>query len=166
MSGNTTNGHLHPRLIRCTVHGADDSVRYVELVQFRLWEYMMQHRHGLTVDGRALCLWLGEETFLRNAGPFSHAGELVDVDRILITVFDPDHHYLFDIQRYVPTEDAQAVSEILLSHLPANLTRRKDYDLDITHGYCVERALNPEALHLVLGLADHGAREPLAMSNG
>lgn len=160
MSGISTNGHLHPRLIRCTVHGASDTVRYVELTQFRLWEYMMQHRHNLAVSGHALCLWLGEETFLRNAGPFSHAGELVDVNRILITVFDPDHHYLFDIQRYVPTEDSTAISNILLSHLPANLTRRKDYDLDITHGYCVERALMPEALHLVLGLADHGAREP------
>src|SRR5690606_20011941 len=107
MPNTASNGHLHPRLIRSSVHRMDDTVRYVELDHFRLWEYMMQHRHGFTVDSHALCLWLGEETFMRNAGPFSHAGELVDVDRILITVFDPNHHYLFDIQRYVPTEDAQ-----------------------------------------------------------
>lgn len=160
MPNTASNGHLHPRLIRCTVHGDQDTVRYVDLAQFRLWEYMMQHRHNLAVSGHALCLWLGEETFMRNAGPFSHAGDLVDVDRIRITVFDPDHHYLFDIQRYVPTEDSDTVSDILLSHLPANLTRQQDYDLDITHGYCVERRLDPKALDLVLGLAGHGTREP------
>lgn len=154
-------GRQHPRLLRCEIiNGTGQAgVRYVELGQFKLWEHMMRTRHSIEVRKMRLCLWIGEATYMRNAGPFNHAGQIEQVDQITASVFDPQHHYLFEVQRYVPVEETEMVSDILLSHVPAHIVKQDGFTLDVVNGYCVEREIDASSLDLVLGISGYGERD-------
>lgn len=151
----------HPRLLRCdTVNRFHEpGVRFVELENYRLWEYMMRNRHGIEVRHLKLCLWLGEATFMRNAGPFSHAGDIEEVSRVQVSIFDEQHSYFFDVKRYVLAEEADKVQEIMLSRIPAEIRKRGDYEMELTPGLCVERNIERPALELVLGLSGYDERD-------
>ncbi|HET9680381.1 MAG TPA: hypothetical protein VFP95_07465 [Gammaproteobacteria bacterium] len=145
----------HPRLLRCDVVNRfhEPSVRFVELETFRLWEHMMRHRHGIEVRHLHLCLWLGEATFMRNAGPFRHAGTIEEVSRVTVSIFDERHSYFFDVKRYALAEEAGDIQDTLLARIPKEIRDRGDYELDLTPGLCVERNIEQPALELILGLS-------------
>lgn len=158
----------HPRLLRCdTVNRFHEpGVRFVELEHFRLWEYMMRTKHGLEVRHLHLCLWLGEATFMRNAGPFSHAGRVEEVSRVTVSIFDARHSYYLDIKRYALAEEADKVEEILLSRIPEEIRKRGDYEMDLTPGLCVGRDIEKPALELVLGLSGFDERDRQGTGTG
>lgn len=145
----------HPRLLRCdTVNAAGEAaVRFVELEYYRLWEYMMRQEHGIEVRHLRLCLWLGETTFMRNAGPYSHGGEVEDVNRITLSIFDRQHSYFLHVKRYVLAEESQLMEGVLLSHVPDDIQASGDMEIEVTAGICVGHDIAEPSLELVLGLS-------------
>lgn len=145
----------HPRLVRCEVENpaGEVSARFVELEQFQLWQYMMRTRHGIEVRARGLGLWFDSLEYFRHAASFGHGGAVEEVTRITLSAFNPLHHYVLDIDRFVPRRDRATVREILLSHLRGSDLAREHLELDERHGVCVLRALEDPALELILGLS-------------
>lgn len=158
----------HPRLLRCdTVNRFHEAgVRFVELEHFRLWEHMMRSRHGIEVRHLQLCLWLGEATFMRNAGPFRHAGQVEEVSRITVSIYDERHSYFFDVKRYALAEEAGFVQETLQARISEEIRERGDYEVDLTPGLCVERNIEQPSLELVLGLSGFDENDQDARSHG
>ena len=69
------------KLVRCDVVNRynESSTRFVALDAFKLWEYLMSHKHGLRVGDPRLCLWVDDDAFRRSASVFERAGAtLVD----------------------------------------------------------------------------------------
>lgn len=161
---NTLSGH--PRLLGCEVlkTTGGSSIRYVELEQFGLWEYMMRTRHGLEVRVTQLGLWVGPSEFHANPDAFLHMGSADDVTRITIHRFNPRHNYTFEIVRYTPTSEFESVKRILLSHISSAEARSEYFELTESHGTYVSKAIEQPELELILGLSDiglhsHGTRE-------
>lgn len=146
----------HPRLIRCDVvnTAGRTGVRYVELEQFRLWEYMMRTRHKLEVRGIRVGLWLTSPEFRANAGTLLHGGAAEEVTQITISSFNSRHSYTLETVRYVPTDQFESVKEILLSHIADAGAERQHFDVCEHHGVCVSREIEDPEIELVLGLSD------------
>lgn len=144
-----------PRLIRCDVLNAFNaaSVRFVELEAFKLWEYLMQHKHGMKVTSAALCLWIDEQDFARNESLYARAGDIEEVDQVSIRIFDPRYHYTFNINRYALRHDTEQVREILLSHVPAEIIKSDACEVQVTPGCCIETVKTRDWNDFVLGLA-------------
>lgn len=157
-SGSTRKDALagHPRLLRCDVvnRAGGAGLRYVELEQFRLWEYMMRTRHGIEVRGLRVGLWLTSPEFRANAGPLLHGGTAEEVTQITISAFNTRHHYTLDTVRYVPTDQFESVKEILMSHVADSGLEGQNFDVRERHGVCVSRAIEDPEIELVLGLSD------------
>lgn len=146
----------HPRLLRCEVANSanEQSLRYVELEQFRLWEYMMRNRHDFSVQKLQLGLWMAISEFEANPGPFQHGGQVEEVSCITISWFNSSHNYTLDIMRYVPTEQCETVRQILLSHIAASKRGGRSIDLSEQHGVCISRRIEDPEVELILGLSD------------
>ena len=146
----------HPRLLRCRVAnpGGEESVRFVELEQFRLWEYMMRTRHGIEVHALQLGLWIPPAEFHDHAQAFAHGGAIEKVTRITLSLFNPRHGYTLDIDRFVPSKHCGTVKRILLSHLTGQGLDSQYVDLVERHGMCVCRPVEEPAVELILGLSD------------
>lgn len=146
----------HPRLLRCDVVNAAGGLglRYVELEQFRLWEYMMRTRHRIEVRGIRVGLWLTSSEFRANSGPLLHGGSAEEVTQIRISSFNTRHHYTLETVRYVPTEQFDSVKQILLSHVADSDADRQRFDVRERHGVCVSRAIEDPEIELILGLSD------------
>lgn len=146
----------HPRLLRCDVVNAagESGLRYVELEQFRLWEYMMRSRHNIEVRGLRVGLWLASSATRENTGPLLHGGLVEDVTRIVVSRHNPRHRYTLDIVRYVPTDRYESVKRILLSHVADSETENEYFRLSESHGVCVSRLIEDPEIELILGLSD------------
>lgn len=144
-----------PRLLRCEVvnRSGDGSIRYVELEQFQLWQFMMRTRHGIEVRALQLGLWFDSLEYFQHAASFVHGGSAEEVTRITVSVFNPLHHYILDIDRYAPSQDSATVKEILVSHLADADFDRENLDLVERPGVCVTRTLVDPAVELILGLS-------------
>lgn len=145
----------HPRLMRCDVVNAanEESIRCVKLEQFRLWEYMIRTRHGIQVRRVRLGLWFGSQEYREHAETFSHGGVVEDVTRITLSLFESRHHYMLDIDRFVPAEDCETVKKILLSHLADSKADRECLELIERPGVCVSREIENPAVELLVGLS-------------
>lgn len=146
----------HPRLLRCEVANSanERSLRYVELEQFRLWEYMMRNRHDISVQKFHLGLWVAISEFEANPGPFEHGGQIEEVACITISWFNPSHNYTLNIMRYVPTDQCETVKQILLSHIAGSKRGAPAIDLSEEHGVCISRVIQAPEVELILGLSD------------
>lgn len=146
----------HPRLLRCTVKNpaGETSVRYVELEQFRLWEYMMRTRHNIEVNELQLGLWMPASEYRSKSELLAHSGEVEDVSCAMISWFNPRHHYTLDIVRYVPTDQYESVKQILLSHISQSRRQSDNFQLTELHGVCVSRVIEDPEVELILGLSD------------
>lgn len=154
---NTWSGH--PRLLGCRVLNAarESSVRYVELEQFGLWEYMMRTRHGLEVRVAQLGLWVGPSEFRANPDAFLHMGSADDVTRIAISRFNPRHNYTFEIVRYTPTAEFESVKQIFLSHISSAEAQSEYFELTELHGTYIGKTIEQPETELILGLSDSGS---------
>jgi len=152
--------HIHPyqesqKLIRCRVSSKTNppSTRYIELENYKMWEYMVTTKHGLIVEtDLSLCLWVHEEEYLRNADVYSRAGHLSPVNRLLILINDESHGYYYSASRYVPLEETDKVRKILLSHTSKEQRDNEYTNIEAVPGYTIEQKSHTEEDPLVLGL--------------
>lgn len=156
MAWRQTERHMDSRkLIRCTVVNRDGvaSVRFVELEYFRLWEYMMSHKHGLKVRDISLSLWVTAEDFTRRNGIYLSAGEVENVNRFVVSVFDEANGYSHTVSRYAVARETEAMRSALLSHVPNDLQNSDRFELSVHPGFCIEREKTPDLNRFVLGLS-------------
>jgi len=87
--------HESQKLIRCEVVNRyqESSVRFVEIGSFKLWEYLMTSKHALMVGDPRLCLWVVDEEYQANANVFDRAGDIEEVDRIVVELFDRENGF-------------------------------------------------------------------------
>jgi len=129
------------KLVRCDVVNRynESSTRFVSLDAFKLWEYLMCHKHGLRVGDPRLCLWVDGDTFQRNASVFERAGVTEPVDRITVDLFDSEYGFSQTVTRYSRTIETQQLVDILRSHIPSPLDTSDACSIDIIAGQVVEK---------------------------
>ena len=153
--------NIHPyqesqKLIRCRVTSEKNpaSTRYIELENYKMWEYMVTTKHGLVVEtDLSLCLWVHEEEYIRNEDVYSRAGDVSPVNRLLILINDESHGYYYSASRYVPLKETEKVKEILLSHTSSAQRNDEFTNIEVIPGYTIEQKSHAEEEPLVLGLA-------------
>ncbi len=153
--------NIHPyqesqKLIRCRVSSKCNppSTRYIELENYKMWEYMVTTKHGLIVEqDLSLCLWVHEEEFIRNEDIYSRAGSVSPVNRLLILINDEAHGYYYSASRFVPLKETEKVKEILLSHTSSTQRQDEYTNIEVIPGYTIEQKSHTEEEPLVLGLS-------------
>lgn len=146
--------HPSQKLVRCQVVNRyqEASVRFVEIGAFRLWEYLMTNKHGLSVSEPTLCLWIDENDYQRSARVFDRAGEIEYVDCIAVDLFDPEYRFSQTIFRYVRTAESEQVIEILRSHIPRELSNPDTCRIDVISGRVVQRWHPSASRNILTGL--------------
>lgn len=144
------------KLVRCDVINRykEASVRLVEIEAFKLWQYLMTHKHGLQVSNPTLCLWVSQHEFDECSAVFERAGDVEPVDRILIDLFDEAHGFSQTSIRYARTSETEQVVKILRSHIPPELCDSPSCSVDVVQGQVVQQWVSGGASSqpLVLGL--------------
>jgi hypothetical protein len=133
--------HRHV-LVRCEVINRDNiaSVRFVEQDHFRLWQYMMANKHNLIVQGAAPCLWLPEAEYTANATMFESAGACEAVTRLTIAIYDQDSGLCNTLQRFVPLDETEQLSELLLRRISPDIGGSDDFVMEQQRGYAIIKA--------------------------
>lgn len=143
-------------LVRCAVSNRtnDVSVRFVEKSHFRLWQYMMANKHHILVDTAAICLWLPNTEFNEHATLFNHAGPVEPVNRISLAMFDKEVGLVNVTQRFVPDNDTELVSRLLLSRVPGDLQNTEDVVHEVQPGYAIVRTTHTDLAEIELRLQE------------
>jgi hypothetical protein len=142
------------KLIQCRVRNSnnEESLRFVEFEQFRLWEYLMTHKHNLSVSDPVLCLWLSEDDYRRQEELYTHCGPSTAVSRVVIDLFDRDFGFTNTVTRYVIDQDMDRVLGILREHVPADLVDTEDCDFVVVPGRVVQNWQNVPDESFLIGL--------------
>lgn len=152
MASESVNGFQ--KLIRCRMvnREGETSIRYVTLEYFLLWEYMMQTRHGFTFEEYSLCMWVSSEEFDKKADLYSHSGEVEDVSRFNIEIYDDNYHYTYTVSRFVREDESEDFNQIVLSHVPDEVRASDRFIMTVVPGYCIVKENAPDRERFVLGL--------------
>jgi hypothetical protein len=129
----------------------EESIRFIEFDQYRLWEYLMTHKHGLRVSDPVLCLWLSEEDYLEQEALYDHAGASTIVNRIVIDLFDRQFGFTNTVTRYVKEPDTDKVLDILRGHVPADLVDSEDCNFVVIPGRIVQNWQNASNGNFLVG---------------
>ncbi len=142
------------KLVRCEVANRyqESSVRFVEIDAFRLWEYLMTHKHGLRIREPALCLWIGEQEYQHNANVFDRAGKVEAVSRIVVDLFDREFGFSQTITRYTRAAEAEHMLDILRSHIPPELRDDAACRIDVIAGRAVQKWHPHASRNILMGL--------------
>lgn len=138
---NYLNYYHFKKLMKCEVRNKkqESSVRFIEWDYFKLWEYLMIHKHGMQVVTRFLHLWLNEEEFIQKAAIYQRFDQIEKVNRLEMLQFDTEYGVFHGTCRYVVDSEIDKVKTILLSHLPSHVITNQDFDISITPGYCIAK---------------------------
>lgn len=153
MADNSQHHETH-KLIRCHVTNKDgnESVRLVEIEAFKMWEYLMVNKHGLTVSDPMLCLWLSEGEYQSNASIFERSGTVESVSRIVVDIFDTEYGFSHNIERYAMAGETESVIGILRSHIPEHIDQKDACHIDVISGYIVQQWHHSQARPVIMGL--------------
>ena len=134
-------------LVRCTVTNRDgaSSVRFVEQEHFRLWQYMMANKHGLTIADPKPCLWMPDAEFTPKAGVFELAGSCEPVTRLTFAVYEQATGLCNTTQRFVPTAETDVVLDLLMQRIPIDVRASDDFIMEQQLGYAVAKAADDTA---------------------
>lgn len=148
------------KVVRCHVTNSngDVTMRFIELEDYKLWEYMMQHKHGMQVDIERLCVWLVGEEYLAKEQLYSRSGSSEQVERIVLRVFDESKAYYHTINRFYPAADSDAMKRILLKHVPDEVRDSDRLEMFRFPGYCIESPGRSTTDKIVLGLEGNAKR--------
>lgn len=146
--------HQSQKLMRCRVANRyrETSVRFVEFDAFKLWEYLMTHKHGLHIDEPTLCLWVDAADYAANANVFDRAGDVEPVNRIVVDLFDAEYGFSQTTTRYARSGESERVVEILRSHIPPALCNSDACQIDVIEGHVVQHAPNLATRGMLTGL--------------
>lgn len=108
-------------LVCCSVRNraGTTSVRFVEHDLYRLWEYMMAHKHGLVVEASTVCLWMPVAEWRAQSELFQRTGACVPVYRLGLSIYDETTGFCNTVQRFAGGNDIDIVKDRLRGRLPA-----------------------------------------------
>ena len=141
------------KLIRCNVINRynEESIRFIELSNFKLWEYLMTNKHGIKIGNMSLCLWVSDEEFKENENLYLHSGEVENVNRVVVDMFNEEYGFSNAITRFVRGSETDQVIKILTSHVPKEMVNTDTCQVDTYQGYSIVKKANAERSAL-LGL--------------
>ncbi|MCK4951074.1 MAG: hypothetical protein KAS48_04590 [Gammaproteobacteria bacterium] len=144
------------KLIRCSVSSQDGipTTRFIEVEVFKLWHYMMTNKHGLSVSGLSLCLWVNEEEFRQKEKLYTKSGEVETVHRIVVAIFDSKNGFSHMTSRYALDHDVNKVKSILLSHMPKNFANKESFEVETFPGRVIEKGKISSMNEIILGLSN------------
>ncbi len=147
------------KLLNCTVISKDskESQRFIELEQYKLWSYMMFHKHGLRIGNVALWLWLGEEDYKEREELYSLAHDVIDVNKLTVFLYDQKNGFSHISSRYVEANETEKMVEILTSHVSEDLVNTDNFEIYTETGHCIKNNTQ-DADALVLGLSEKDDR--------
>ena len=142
------------KLVRCEVVNRyhEASVRFVALDAFKLWEYLMSHKHGLRIGEPRLCLWIDDEAYERGANVFDRAGEVEAVNKIIVDLFDAEYGFSQTITRFARAAETVQIIEILHSHIPAPLSESDACAIEVVGGHVVQKWHPRASRNILTGL--------------
>jgi hypothetical protein len=146
--------HESQKLVRCDVVNRykETSTRFVALEAFKLWEYLMRHKHGLRIGQPRLCLWIDDEAYARSADVFDRAGEVEEVNKIIVDLFDSEYGFSQTIMRFARSAETVQIIEILRSHIPAPLSESDACTIDVVAGRVVQKWHARASRNILTGL--------------
>jgi hypothetical protein len=107
------------KLVRCEVcHEGEpngNSVRYVPLEIYGLWEYLMANRHGFRIVSTRASLWLDAEEAPESAYDEHQFDRVTELSLFLYSGRDD---MFTRVCRYFPSGDCDSLKRIFLSHYP------------------------------------------------
>jgi hypothetical protein len=129
-------------LVRCIVQNRnrEQSTRFVEHAHYRLWQYLMANKHDLIVKEGALCLWLPEREYEKQAQTFERAGDVEAVVRLSFAHYDAMTGMCQTTQRFVPAVDSDHVRALLIGRLAQEVKTAPDFVTRADPGCAVIRA--------------------------
>lgn len=144
------------KLIRCNVLNRynEQTVRLVEFSNFKLWEYLMTHKHGARINNLSLCLWISEQEFQDNEGLYARTGEIEPVNRIIVDLFDEEYGFSNAITRFARESETERVIEILTSHIPRHLFNTEACQIQTYPGYSIIQNRINNSRAMMLGLEE------------
>ncbi len=125
------------KLISCTVTNRykEQSVRLIELANFKLWEYLMTSKHGARINEINLCLWLSHEEYMLNESIYSRSGDATAVNRVIVDLFDEEYGFSNPVVRYVRANETEQIIKILTSHISRQVQESDNCNIFVHEGY-------------------------------
>jgi hypothetical protein len=147
------------KLLRCNIinKNSEQSERFVEFEHYKLWSYMMFHKHGLKIQDISLWLWIEEQDYLAREELYSRAPHKLEVSKLEVFLFDEHNGLSHVIHRYCLSDESAQVEKILLSHISPELVAAGNFEMSHQMGYCVKSDIK-DLDKLVLGLSDQDER--------
>lgn len=144
------------KLIRCYVSNSDGipTVRFIEVEVFKLWQYMITHKHGLTISDISLCLWVNETEFKEKEELYKRSGGVEPVHRLVVSIFDNRNGFFHVTSRYVLDQDVNKVRGILLSHIPNRFDNKDSFEVETYPGKAIEKEKIASLNEIILGLSN------------
>jgi hypothetical protein len=126
-------------LKRCVIVNQDGELshRYIEHNLFNLWQYMMEHRHGLQVLRCEHCVWLPALEYERQRAYFDNAGRIEPVDRIHVAIFEPATGIVHAQQRFAATSDTEIATQGLLRQYSNDTQASDDFAFEVDSGIAI-----------------------------
>lgn len=147
------------KLLCCSVINKkqEKSERFVELERFKLWSYMMFHKHGLRIGDLSLWLWLLEKDYLAREELYLRSPEIIKVNKLAVFLFDEKNGFSHVIHRFSRKSDTEILTNILISHIAEDIVASGNYEVTVHKGYCIKNETKPVD-EIILGLSDKNER--------
>jgi hypothetical protein len=131
--------HRPQKLVSCVTENAagERRQRLVEFEKFRLWEYMMTHKHRLTVSDAVVCMWVDQAQFEARQALYIHESQVEAVNRIILSFYDETYGFSMVVSRFALSEDTDALIEVLKHHLLWRGDQAEECDAVVVEGYCI-----------------------------
>lgn len=144
------------KLVKCWMVNANGEGRhrFVELENFRLWEYLVTNKHNMTISDITVCLWVSDNNFQSNRAMFEHAaGVIFRVDQVTIERYDPNYKFFNLIHRYCLSEETTDLQARLKSLIVDQGAKAGDWKMLVTEGWGLEPEIDELVEPIALGIA-------------
>lgn len=143
------------KLVKCWMVNANEEGRwrFVELETFRLWEYLMNNKHGMRIQDVSVCLWVPDAHYQSNRAMFQHAGKVSPVNQVTIERYDPNYKFCNLIFRFCLAEETEDMVARLKEHIREYGPSDSDWSLTVTDGWGIEPNVGELVEPIALGIA-------------
>jgi len=130
------------KLVKCDVVNKklEKSSRFIKLEKYKMWSYIMEEKHGLSIVKKSLCLWMNTSEYENNSKLFGRGHEKEDVSLIEMMIFDEKNSSTFSISRFVPSNTIETVKKILKGHVNEQVLVNDCLETMVYPGYVFSQA--------------------------
>jgi hypothetical protein len=107
------------KMVRCCIGkksaGTIESVRYIPLEEFGLWQYLMEHKHGFNITDMKVSVWVDVAEFDRLRHVYSHM-DREEVNKMTLFAYSLKDGIHYQIVRFLPRENYDTIKDIIIKH--------------------------------------------------